>query len=177
MKQESLSRAINGNPTLETLIKIANAIGVEVSELFVTDSKTDLTALVEYKEDFYKAETLDGLKEIVKKIELREPSDNPNNPVGLSETTKTTERLNKQPDPEPYPIPEDEPPKRTFFPATNYDTRPKFRVREGALIHFGGKQYTGANITDAIALELLRDAPTRIKYFDIYPENWEELVK
>lgn len=30
----SLSSAINGNPTVETLEKIANALGVSVSELF-----------------------------------------------------------------------------------------------------------------------------------------------
>lgn len=34
MKQESLSRAINGNPTLETLTKIAEALNVPISELF-----------------------------------------------------------------------------------------------------------------------------------------------
>ena len=34
MKRESLSRAINGNPTLETLEKIASALGVNISELF-----------------------------------------------------------------------------------------------------------------------------------------------
>ena len=34
MKRESLSRAINGNPTLETLEKIASALGVDVPELF-----------------------------------------------------------------------------------------------------------------------------------------------
>jgi len=34
IKQESLSRAINGNPTVETLNKIAEALGVSVAELF-----------------------------------------------------------------------------------------------------------------------------------------------
>jgi len=34
IKQESLSRAINGNPTLDTLQKIANALNVSVSALF-----------------------------------------------------------------------------------------------------------------------------------------------
>ena len=32
MKRESLSRAINGNPTLETLEKIATALGVNITE-------------------------------------------------------------------------------------------------------------------------------------------------
>lgn len=34
IKQESLSRAINGNPTLDTLQKIAIALNVPVSALF-----------------------------------------------------------------------------------------------------------------------------------------------
>ena len=34
VKQESLSRTINGNPTLETLHKIANALNVPVGDLF-----------------------------------------------------------------------------------------------------------------------------------------------
>lgn len=34
IKQESLSRAINGNPTLETLQKIASALNVPISDLF-----------------------------------------------------------------------------------------------------------------------------------------------
>ena len=34
IKQESLSRAINGNPTLETLEKIAAALNVPLSDLF-----------------------------------------------------------------------------------------------------------------------------------------------
>ena len=34
IKQESLSRAINGNPTLETMQKISSALGVPITELF-----------------------------------------------------------------------------------------------------------------------------------------------
>lgn len=34
IKQESLSRTINGNPTLSTLENIAKALGVEVTDLF-----------------------------------------------------------------------------------------------------------------------------------------------
>lgn len=34
IKQESLSRAINGNPTIETLNKIAAALNVPISDLF-----------------------------------------------------------------------------------------------------------------------------------------------
>ena len=36
IKQESLSRAINGNPTKDTLEKIAAALNVPITELFET---------------------------------------------------------------------------------------------------------------------------------------------
>jgi len=41
IKQESLSRTINGNPTIETLEKIADALNVPVTELFEQPS-TDI---------------------------------------------------------------------------------------------------------------------------------------
>jgi len=34
IKQESLSRAINGNPTIETLGKIADTLNLPITELF-----------------------------------------------------------------------------------------------------------------------------------------------
>ena len=39
VKQESLSRAINGNPTVETLNKIAEALEVPMWQLFVDPDK------------------------------------------------------------------------------------------------------------------------------------------
>ena len=47
---ESLSRAINGNPTLSTIQSIAQNLNVEVSSLFQTQlAKTDLTAIVVWR--------------------------------------------------------------------------------------------------------------------------------
>ncbi len=40
MKRESLSRAINGNPTLESLEKIAIALGVGVVDLFEQENNS-----------------------------------------------------------------------------------------------------------------------------------------
>lgn len=39
IKRESLSRAINGNPTVETLEKIATALGVPMWELFASPAE------------------------------------------------------------------------------------------------------------------------------------------
>ncbi len=47
---ESLSRAINGNPTLSTIQSIAQNLNVEVSSLFETQlAQTDLTAIVVWR--------------------------------------------------------------------------------------------------------------------------------
>lgn len=42
MKRESLSRSINGNPTIETLDKIASALNVPITELFEQPKKDSL---------------------------------------------------------------------------------------------------------------------------------------
>ncbi len=41
--QESMSRTINGNPTITTLDKIATALGVEITELFSTSGNSGFT--------------------------------------------------------------------------------------------------------------------------------------
>lgn len=56
MSQVSLSRIINGNPTAETLLKIANALDVDVRELFVPTKEDD-------QETIY-IQTKEGLKPI-----------------------------------------------------------------------------------------------------------------
>lgn len=38
----SLSRSINGNPSMDTLIKIAEALDVEIGELFSAKSKDEI---------------------------------------------------------------------------------------------------------------------------------------
>lgn len=51
MTQVSLSRIINGNPTVETLLKIAEALNVDVKELFVS-SKGGQTLYVKEGEEY-----------------------------------------------------------------------------------------------------------------------------
>ena len=50
MKRESLSRAINGNPTLETLEKIASALGVDVPELFTSSSYGGIIGVIRIRD-------------------------------------------------------------------------------------------------------------------------------
>ena len=65
----TLTRNISGNPTVETLQKIADALKVEVWELFTSSiSKEELTALIAHKGEFYRASTVAELENIVEKI-------------------------------------------------------------------------------------------------------------
>ena len=61
--------------TTSTLEKIATALDVPMWQLFaspveVTD-KSELTALIQYKENFYKADTIEELENIVAKIKVK----------------------------------------------------------------------------------------------------------
>ncbi len=62
MTRESLSRAINGNPTLETLEKIATALEVEISELFSDNS--DLYGVVIYQGKTYKINSRQAVEDL-----------------------------------------------------------------------------------------------------------------
>ena len=90
----TLTLTLQGNPTYKKLKEIADAIDCNIvdffrdetnnsstckgedSELFaspveVTD-KSELTALIQYKENFYKADTIEELKKIVAEIEEKQ---------------------------------------------------------------------------------------------------------
>lgn len=68
-----LSNHINGNPSVEVLERIASALGVEVADLFTSKNKEDITALIQYKNDFYKANTLEELEKIIIDIKKELP--------------------------------------------------------------------------------------------------------
>lgn len=57
-----------GNPTINTLSDIANAIDVPISKLYEEIPEEDLVALIQHKGDFYKASTIEELEKIVGKI-------------------------------------------------------------------------------------------------------------
>ncbi len=66
----TLSNSINGNPTVETLQKIATALNVEIWELFTSSTNTnELTALIDYKGVLYRFDNIESLKEFVKDLE------------------------------------------------------------------------------------------------------------
>lgn len=66
----TLSNSINGNPTVETLQKIATALNVEVWELFTSSANTgELTALIDYRGILHRFDSVGALKEFVEGLE------------------------------------------------------------------------------------------------------------
>lgn len=54
----------------------------------------------------------------------------------------------------------------------------KFKLKKGKLIMLHGieMQISEANLTDEKALMLLKKFPSHINSFEVYPENWQELI-
>lgn len=69
--RDTLTRNINGNPTLETLERIATALNVPITELFSVGTNEELTALIQHKGDYYKATTIAELERIVDVIKSK----------------------------------------------------------------------------------------------------------
>ena len=67
--KESLTRIIKGNPQLSTLENIANALGVQVSDLFYKSNK-EIIGFLEYDNKVYKINNLNDLKNFMNKIEI-----------------------------------------------------------------------------------------------------------
>ncbi|NDV93482.1 XRE family transcriptional regulator [Dysgonomonas sp. 521] len=62
----SLTNSINGNPTVETLEKIASTIGVDISELFISDG---IMGIIRAKGITYEINSIEDLKKILAEIE------------------------------------------------------------------------------------------------------------
>lgn len=60
--RDTLTRQINGNPTLDTLTKIADALGVSVPELFSPQSSGNFTALIDNDGQLIRFNTIEELK-------------------------------------------------------------------------------------------------------------------
>ena len=63
----SLSRSINTNPTLSTIENIANALDVNITELFELNNG-DFTALIDHKGELHRFDNLDSLEKYISDI-------------------------------------------------------------------------------------------------------------
>lgn len=65
----TLSNSINGNPTVETLDKIATALGVPITELFAIPKKNDGTlGIIKHNEHTYEINSIEDIENLLKKI-------------------------------------------------------------------------------------------------------------
>ena len=67
----TLTRNINGNPTIETLEKIATALGVGITELF--EENSGFTALIDNSGNLYRANSIDELKRLILAFDRQNP--------------------------------------------------------------------------------------------------------
>lgn len=61
----SLTNSINGNPTVETLEKIASTIGVDISELFVSDG---VMGVIRANGHTYEINSIEDIEKLLKEI-------------------------------------------------------------------------------------------------------------
>ncbi|NDV15567.1 helix-turn-helix domain-containing protein [Muricauda sp. TY007] len=68
MSPVGLSKLINGNPTLETMQKIADALDVEVKDLFSSKAgDSEPFGFVQYQNVIHKISSMDELKNLIDK--------------------------------------------------------------------------------------------------------------
>ncbi|MCD8042143.1 MAG: helix-turn-helix transcriptional regulator [Tannerellaceae bacterium] len=64
-----LSQQLNGNPTIGTLEKIADALDVHICDLFNSPEPVrSINGFIEFKKTVYKIETIESLEKLLKKI-------------------------------------------------------------------------------------------------------------
>lgn len=63
-----LAKAISGNPTIGTLQKVADALGVEFLELFAP-KRADFTAFIDYRGELHRFDTIEAIKAYLSTIE------------------------------------------------------------------------------------------------------------
>ena len=66
----TLTRNVNGNPTIETLEKMASALEIQITELFERP-KTGFTALVDSNGALYRANSIEELESIIETIKMQ----------------------------------------------------------------------------------------------------------
>ena len=67
MHPVNLSATLNGNPTLTTLTKIADALGVEVVELFEQTNKPDVSGFVKVGNKVLEIDSISDLEKALAK--------------------------------------------------------------------------------------------------------------
>lgn len=64
----SLSRNINGNPTIETLNKIAHVLGVNIRDLFAYDNENSISGFVKINDNIYEIKSVSDIERVLETI-------------------------------------------------------------------------------------------------------------
>lgn len=65
--RDTLTRNINGNPTLETLERIANTLGVDIADLFVRNTPDpEINGYMKVKGTLYEIHSFEDLEQLLK---------------------------------------------------------------------------------------------------------------
>ena len=67
----NLSSAVNGNPTLSTLTKIAEVLNVEVIDLFERDNKASVSGFIRVDKTIYEVSSVADLENILSRVKAK----------------------------------------------------------------------------------------------------------
>lgn len=70
--RDTLTRNINGNPTIETLERIANALEVDITELFAPSSSGGIIGVIRIRDTNYNINSVPDLSRLLDRIESGE---------------------------------------------------------------------------------------------------------
>lgn len=69
VNRASLSQSISGNPTVETLRKVASVLGCPITDFFKDEKASgNVDAIIAFNGEIYKAESVDELNSVVSRI-------------------------------------------------------------------------------------------------------------
>ena len=68
LSRVGLSKAINGNPTISTLEKIADALGVPVTELFEKSNTGDIVGFVKVGDTVHEVKSAEEVRDLAGKL-------------------------------------------------------------------------------------------------------------
>ncbi len=68
LSRVGLSKAINGNPTISTLEKIADALDVPVTELFEKSNTGDIVGFVKVGDTVHEVKSVEDVKDLAEKL-------------------------------------------------------------------------------------------------------------
>ncbi|MBW9277436.1 helix-turn-helix domain-containing protein [Bacteroides fragilis] len=71
LSRVGLSKAINGNPTISTLEKIADALGVSVIELFEKSNTGDIVGFVKVGDTVHEVKSVEDVKNLASNLKVQ----------------------------------------------------------------------------------------------------------